>query len=75
LREGDWKVVAEFGGPWELYDLKADRSESHDLVDSRSEIANRLIARWQAYAEETGVVDWGTFPQSKGKPTKDYRMK
>lgn len=28
VRKGRWKVVAEYGHPWERYDMKADRSET-----------------------------------------------
>ena len=32
VRVGDWKLVRMGrNGPWELYDLKADRTELHDL--------------------------------------------
>ena len=27
IRVEDWKLVAAVKGPWELYDLKADRDE------------------------------------------------
>ncbi|HTU25384.1 MAG TPA: sulfatase-like hydrolase/transferase, partial [Pirellulales bacterium] len=32
VREGDWKLVAGKGGPWQLYDLSTDRTELHDLA-------------------------------------------
>ncbi|NCY01569.1 MAG: hypothetical protein EBX36_01330, partial [Planctomycetia bacterium] len=32
VREGDWKLVAAKGGPWELYDLARDRCETRDLA-------------------------------------------
>lgn len=75
LREGDWKVVREFGGPWELYHLARDRSETRNLVEAYPDLAARLISKWQAFADETGVVDWATMPQSKGRPSAEYRMK
>ena len=33
IRVGDWKLVAAGkDGPWELYDLAKDRTETHDLA-------------------------------------------
>ena len=42
LHAGDWKVVAKgASGPWELYDMRSDRCEQHDLA---SQDATRLQA-------------------------------
>jgi arylsulfatase A-like enzyme len=53
VRVGDWKLVtAGDKGPWELYDLKADRGESHNLADERPEKARELGMIWtQRYSE------------------------
>ena len=59
VREGDWKLVAKGpGGPWELYDLAADRIESKDLAAQRPEVADRLRRKWEAWARRTGVLPW-----------------
>ena len=43
IRVGDWKLVAEGGtGPWELYDLRTDRSESINLAERHPHRARRL---------------------------------
>jgi len=44
IRMGRWKLVSEKDGPWELYDLAADRTELNDL-------ANRDPERVAAMAE------------------------
>ena len=31
VRLGKWKLVSEYGKPWELYDMEVDRTELHDL--------------------------------------------
>jgi arylsulfatase len=47
LRVGDSKVVAAgTEGPWELYDMKKDRSESHNLAATEAERVKDLGDRW-----------------------------
>lgn len=54
LRIGDWKLVSEqeSGGTWELYDLKSDRSESHDLADQYPEKVKDMAAMWTRLDDE-----------------------
>lgn len=75
LRVGDWKLVAEHGKPWELFDLERDRSEMSDLAGAEIGRVSRMAKRWQTLADGMGVVAWETLPQSKRKPTADYRKK
>ena len=75
LRKGDWKLVAEHEKPWELYNLRNDRSELEDLASRRPEKVKKMRARWQSFADEIGVVEWSTFPQSRRKPAGHYRRK
>jgi arylsulfatase A-like enzyme len=37
-------------GPWELYDLAANRTEQHDLAAERPADVAALAARWQDWA-------------------------
>ncbi len=74
IRQGDWKLVAQYHGPWELYDLGKDRSETVDRRGDFPEKAKQLEALWTAYAAKIGVVDWDTLPASKRKPP-NYRRK
>ncbi len=73
IRDGDLKLVAQFRQPWQLYDLKADRPETHDLAAQRPDDVRRLKAMWQAWANRVGVVDYETLPDAKYKPTRQYR--
>ncbi len=59
IRVGDLKLV-RLGrtGPWELYDLKADRTEQHDLAAQQPETARKLAAQWDAWAERAHVVPY-----------------
>lgn len=52
LRRGDHKIVSARGQPWELYDLKKDRSELHDLSDAHSELRDELSQQWYEVAEK-----------------------
>src|SRR5207249_1908971 len=75
IRAGDSKLVASFGGPWELYDLKSDRSETHNLAAERPAEVEKLAAQWQHWADRVGVVDWEKLPGANYQPTKTYRKK
>jgi arylsulfatase A-like enzyme len=53
LRRGDWKVVAAGrDGPWELYDLAADRTETLDLAGQHPQKVQELVRRWEALRDE-----------------------
>lgn len=54
-RKGDWKLVAMDGKDWELYNIKEDRSEMNNLIESEPEIANKLKEAYRIWAEENGV--------------------
>jgi len=47
LRMGDWKLVAAAGQPWELYDLKTDRAEQHNLAGTNPVKTRELSTLWQ----------------------------
>lgn len=48
FRQGDWKIVATKDGPWELYNLSSDRTETEDLARSQPERRDALAAAWEA---------------------------
>jgi arylsulfatase A-like enzyme len=58
VRKGDWKLVAKHGGSWELYDIRADRTESKDLSTSKPEIVADLVELYEKYAARTLVAPW-----------------
>ena len=76
VRQGRWKLVAKHGGPWELYDMDADRTELNDLSKSTPEIARKLKARYDAWAERSYVVPWpARGPKKGGGKRKDAKKK
>ena len=56
MRWGNWKLVREYKQPWELYDLAADRTELDDLATRYTVKTDEMVAKWEAWATETGVA-------------------
>ena len=53
IRIGDWKLVAAGQkGPWELYDLSTDRTETQNLVAQYPNKARELEHAWNKHADE-----------------------
>ena len=61
VRDGDWKLVAKEDEPWELYDMKADRSELHNLASSQSDRVQSMAAAWDAWAKRSDVLPLGAW--------------
>ncbi len=65
VRLGDWKLVSKRSRPesgrWELYNLSSDRSELNDLAGELPDKVADLSAKWQAWADRVGVVEWGSW--------------
>jgi arylsulfatase A-like enzyme len=47
IRQGNFKLVAAKGAPWELYDLSRDRAESNDLSNKMPDKAKALENSWK----------------------------
>lgn len=75
IRLGEAKLVAAFGKPWELYNLKDDRTETRDLVREQPQLAAMLAEAWQRWADHVGVVPWEELPGAKYRPSPRYRKK
>jgi arylsulfatase A-like enzyme len=56
IRMGDWKIVTDGAGPWELYDLAKDRCEMHDLAQQLPDKARELQQAWTKHLEEFRVL-------------------
>ena len=61
IRRGNWKALylppPHGPGDWQLYNLSADPGEIHDLSGNHPEILAELMAAWNRYVEDVGVVD------------------
>jgi arylsulfatase A-like enzyme len=60
IRQGDWKALylpPPYGtGAWQLYDLSLDRGEIDDLAAARPDKLAELLALWDRYVEDNGVI-------------------
>lgn len=71
VRVGDWKLV-RLGreGAWELYNLKTDRTELHDLAAQEPARVKELAARWEAWAVRAQVKPYPNEGKRKAKGQK-----
>ena len=56
VRIGKWKLVCSYPGPWELYDMDADRTELHDLAAEHPERVADMARQYDAWAVRCGVI-------------------
>lgn len=60
VRVGDWKLVSSYEngahGPWELYDLSTDPTETNDRAASQPERVRALQSKWIAWARAANVL-------------------
>jgi arylsulfatase A-like enzyme len=68
VRMGQYKLVARFRQPWELYDMNKDRSEMHDLAPEQPERVKELGKLYQAWAKRNQVLPWGQVNAPRQKP-------
>ncbi len=58
VRYGKWKLVSEFPGKWELYDMTTDRTELNDLAPRQPDIVEKMSRLYDQWAARVGVVPW-----------------
>ncbi|MCG8652311.1 MAG: arylsulfatase [Pirellulales bacterium] len=68
LRTGDWKIVSYRGGPWELFDLSRDRSETDNLMQAQSQRAETMRQQWFQIAEDVDRLPRKLLKPVKKKP-------
>jgi arylsulfatase len=57
IRIENWKLVARGQeGPWELYHLARDRTETNDLAMEHPVRVEEMAAHWQQWAKRTHVI-------------------
>ena len=78
IRVGDRKLVrAGTKGAWELFDMKKDRTEQHDLAASHPGETATLAAKWTNWAKSHQVLPkpGGGNKKKKPKPSKGNARK
>ena len=58
VRRGEWKLVSQHGGDWELYNMVEDRTELKDLSGSESARVKAMEGLYQAWSERCEVRPW-----------------
>ena len=59
MRNGKWKLVAKGAtGPWELYDIKADRTELNNLAEKQPKRLKRMATQWESWAVAALAKPW-----------------
>ncbi|MCQ6561416.1 arylsulfatase [Paenibacillus mendelii] len=56
IREGNWKLVRNYPGPWELYDMEEDRTELNNLASDNPERVKEMSDKYEAWAQRSRVV-------------------
>ncbi|RJF85812.1 arylsulfatase [Sphingomonas cavernae] len=56
LRQGDWKITDTGDGQWKLFNIVEDPGETRDLSVNQPARRAELIAHWDAYAKDVGVI-------------------
>ena len=61
IRQGDWKLcyIPKGGGgtgDWELFNIKKDPGETHDLSKEEPVKRKELLALWDQYVKDNGVL-------------------
>jgi arylsulfatase A-like enzyme len=78
VRDGKWKLVAEYGKPWTLHNTDTDRSEMHDLSAEEPEVVKDLLAKYETWALRVGVRPWVSWEEARTPkpgyvpPKRDY---
>lgn len=73
IRQGDWKLLyllpaAGGSGDWQLFNLKDDPAELHDLSAEHPDKRAALLELWEEYVKRNGVVVSDAGPHARRKP-------
>lgn len=58
ITDGEWAFVcAPQGMPSELYDLREDAAQDHNIIADHPQVAQRMLHAWLAFLEEHGASE------------------
>lgn len=65
VRMGDWKITDLGYGQWHLFDVARDPGETRDLASAEPARLQRMIAAWDDYVRNTGLIMPGKRPDNR----------
>ena len=77
----NWKLVSDNfkGDEWELYNIKEDRTEQHNLIGKYPEMAKELETAYFEWADKSDVLYfqkmWNTYNKNRRKDFKEYKTR
>jgi arylsulfatase len=57
IRVGDYKLASDWGRPWQLFNLAADRTELNDLSAAQPERVKELEKMWTDWSAKSGAEE------------------
>ena len=64
VRVGEWKLVSEVGGQWELYNMDQDRTELNNLAEANRPKADEMAGLYDEWAPRCHVSPWPIPPHT-----------
>ena len=64
VRMGEWKLVSEVGGQWELYNMDQDRTELNNLAEANRPKADELTKLYDEWSARCHVSPWPIPPHT-----------
>ena len=58
VREGKWKLVANHGQMWELYNIESDATEINNLGEIYKDKVSHLDSLYEQWAQKVGVYEY-----------------
>ena len=56
IQRGEWKLVANKGAPWELYNIMDDRAEQNNLASKYPDRVSQLANAWRNLADQFSLI-------------------
>ena len=64
MRDGEWKLVSEVGGQWELYNMDQDRTELNNLAEANRPKADEMAGLYDEWSARCHVSPWPIPPHN-----------
>ena len=58
IRQGQFKLVKQYGQNWELYDMETDRTELNNLAGKNKLFEKIMLTEFNHWADSIGVMPW-----------------